>query len=242
MKRILITEVYNNDHNLLITQLVAANYSVRIIAPELNAGSPLLQLPVEIYTGNLLDEQTFISAAKGCDYIINTSLPAVFNSEIEPGQFDKITFLMNMFLKVTAKKVLHLQMLDAGKNLFSVIPNVNNPYMQAIRPVVSNASNAQQLIFSKTYALVNSILVVFAAQQVFNLENANRSYVGISQLTTLLEEEDSQNQVYLVSNNTGKVPDKKPYVPVMAKWNDLVRNAGLFIKVELWKSLVYAYL
>ncbi len=245
MKRILITEVYNNDHKLLINQLVAANYSVRIIAPELNAGSHLLQLPVEIYSGNIFDEHTFISAAKGCDYIINSSLSTGYNSEMEPGGIEKIAFLMNMFLKIGAKKVLHLQMLDAGKNLFSVIPNYNNPHVQAIRPVTGYTNNVQQLIFSKKYASVNSTLIVFAAQHVFTAEDAtsiNNSGVEINHLIKLLEEENLQDQMYLFSSFTGKMPEHKPYVAVVTKWYDLVRNAGLFIKVELWKSLVYAYL
>jgi hypothetical protein len=244
MKRILVTDATCAIHKLLIQQLVAANYSVRIIASELNAGSPLLQLPVEIFSGNLYDEKTLILAARGCDFIINTSLPA-YNKSIDAECDNKITFLMETFLKTAVVKVLHLQTLDIGKNLFSVVPaGNNNPGLQAIRPVSGSMNKIQQVLFSRKYALLNNVLMLSPVQQCSPLNypgSINKSCNEVSMTAWLLEEENLQEKLYLLSEVPGKGLEKKQHFPASLKWSDVVRNVGLLMKVEIWKTLVYAY-
>jgi hypothetical protein len=35
--------------------------------------------------------------------------------------------------------------------------------------------------------------------------------------------------------------ETKQHFPASVKWSDVVRNVGLLMKVEIWKTLVYAY-
>jgi hypothetical protein len=110
MKRVLVTEINSPLDQQLVEYLVSENYIVRIIVKEINAGSPLLRLPLEIFSGNLSDPESVAQSAKGCQYIIQTA-PADRDDEPKVSMVGLLHQSLNVIeaaAKVRAKTLIHI--------------------------------------------------------------------------------------------------------------------------------------